>query len=445
MERAKLKARRQKAKMFERERMRVQEQEIEAGRKIARFIEKHRKDSSTPEIFYADICALDATMSSEFSRYLLNSIRPSQYEKLGNVLDYQVPSANKVRLVRDESGLRTFLFVSEDGVVLPAHPDFSDLVGWAVRGYLAALSEDSKVEMLLDEEINHLLSAFQNPVYLRGILKYHKKFRMLTPSVRSKTCVAKAVKPHEFRMMALGGSTRGIVGSPGDRWRFSDYPQVQDWFRDVVEKEFDVSYDWRLNPRRRRRRVGEVRPRWVFRVITGMSVTMRDIVLENIIVPSADVVPSMHWQYVAAKAISVFPTRVLGAPNSSTSKRIFAISDYTGRGGHAMVGVMWKEKLLVLDPHGKFTSRPLLVESLSAEMPFCKVIGVSVDRSLRIQYAYEGSCGVSSVSLIMGAARFLANHQGQHCLDCQSIATGIFKNVSDLDVVVASQLVHLVA
>lgn len=437
-----------------------------AGRRIAGFVEKRlaiKARSSTPEIvpsFYAP-----SHLAPALTDMLVSAVNPARYDdQLGAVLDYRMPAANRVRLVRDDAGLRRFVLLTEDGQMLQD----ADFVKWVQTAYLDAIAKDERVEQLMDLETNHLLAEFQTSRNIKAVLRPHfpQGSRIMTQSVRRKS--GRVVGPTSFapfRTVAVGGRTRGIVGSPGDAFRLSQYPEVKRWMDEVIDAAFGTRYDWRLNPRRRKKLLGQkqTRPRWIFRVSAGIPGAFVQSILRNLIRASADVVPSMNWKAVAPTYVPVFSRTESMAADFAEILRTCTLPVVVGMSvpGHAIVGILRRRadgtlELVMIDPHAEITfDSKEVVPLLQKALPEIAISPISIreHRLLAVQYAREGSCGVSSLSIILAAARFLAGaEQGPHAdpitissINPYSLAKHILMSVSDLDVVIASQLVHRVS
>jgi hypothetical protein len=443
--------------------------EVVAGRRIAGFVEKRlaaKARSSTPEIvpgFYAS-----AHLAPALTDVLVGAVSPARYDdQLGAVLDYRMPGPNRVRLVRDGAGLRRFVLLTEDGQMLE-HADFVD---WVRTAYLAAIAKDERVEQLMDLEINHLLAEFQTARNTKAVLRPHfpQGSRIMDQSVRRKSGRVVGPTPMApFRTVAVGGRTKGIVGSPGDAFRLSQYPEVKRWMDEVIDAAFGTRYDWRLNPRRRKKLMGQkqTRPRWIFRVSAGISGAFVQSILRNLIRASADIVPSMNWKAVAPIYVPVISRTESMAADFAQILRTCSLPVVVGMSvpGHAIVGILRRRttdgtlELIMIDPHAEITFDPKeVVPLLQQALPEMTISPISIreHRLLAVQYAREGSCGVSSLSIILAAARFLAgDEQGPRSdpininissINPYSLAKHILMAVSDLDVVIASQLVHRVS
>lgn len=444
-----------------------------AGMKIANFVHQKLFKSSTPEIAYN---VFDNHLVAPLTHVLVTAVREDLYDdNLGAVTNYKMPTTNQVRLVRKgKNKTRQFVVLTEDGALTHDR----DFVTWVEMAYLNAIARDERVEQLIDEEINHILAEFQRPDVIKPILanKINRDFRLLTHRVVKKGA-GKHVSPSAiapYRKVAVGGKVKGIVGAPGDSWKFGDYPEVRRWFRDIVERSFHTRYDWQLNPRRRKRIAGQKRHRWIFRIPSGISGALTELIIQKILRPSADLVPSMNWSaiandYIAIGAKIVQPmidsfAKILHKQQQQQHQQlpvVLAMGDHTAT-GHAVVGILrttstassaQQLELLVLDPHAEMTlgEEPLRILRKLEKAPthiHIRPISIPNARMNRVQYAWEGSCGLSSISMMLAAARYVMQFRGRaraHKLErmnANKLAINIFNHVSDLDVVLASQLVH---
>jgi hypothetical protein len=62
----------------------------------------------------------------------------------------------------------------------------------------------------------------------------------------------------------------------------------------------------------------------------------------------------------------------------------------------------------------------------------------------KVQFDYEGSCSASSIAILQAAARHIATPQAEK-LSPDELMLRIYKDVRDIDVVVAAQLIHALA
>jgi hypothetical protein len=370
---------------------------------------------------------------------------------------------------------------------------------WALEAFVAASTKDPRVEGLADEDIDLCLAHVQSRKLGAKLGRNRLVFRR---PVR-KSVVAEGSLP--ARYLTMGGPQQGIIGAPGDR-RFALPADVAVFLR----KGKGMGYDWRLNPRRRRRVRGLRRKRWIMRVSHGFGPEAALRVVREIARGAEQVRRSRHWDLIFPRSIMMVPpkgyagikpagsesdpaelrarivrliemrrpaTVVLSGGNSKGERGLY--SDY-----HACVHVVrmipcpdlprvFDLDVVVLDPNANVTLSDLSVgfmrkkyaEAVAAsgrELPrltravrkqleagalgefLIREVTVRAQpatpaRELRVQYAYEGSCGPSSVALALAAARVSAK---QPHLAAPALARSIFRQVSDLDVVVAAQLTH---
>lgn len=105
--------------------------------------------------------------------------------------------------------------------------------------------------------------------------------------------------------------------------------------------------------------------------------------------------------------------------------------------------------ITVMDPHGKITVdqetvaarmthelRAAIDDILGRGASVVRVTFAAVPKALALQYAFEGSCGPSSIALLFSLLRHM--RQQPRRLDPEAV----FRGVTDEDVVVAVQLVH---
>jgi hypothetical protein len=359
---------------------------------------------------------------------------------------------------------------------------------WALEAFVAASTQDPRVEGLADEDVDLCLAHVQ----ARRLGAKLGKFRLVFRRPIRKTVVAEGSLP--ARYLTMGGPQQGIIGAPGDR-RFVLPADVAVFLR----KGKGIGYDWRLNPRRRRRVQGLKRKRWIMRVSHGFSPEVAERVVKAIARGAAQVRRSRHWDLIFPRSIIMVPglvvaeqaraqmvqllelrrpaTVVLSGGNAEGSRGLYA--NY-----HACVHVVRMIPcpelprvvdldVVVLDPQATVTLSDLSVnymrkkyaEAVAASgraLPrltravrkqlqdgalgefLIRDVAVRAQaalpaRELRVQYAYEGSCGPSSVALALAAARVSAK---QPHLAPPALARTVFRQVNDLDVVVAAQLTH---
>lgn len=424
-------------------------------------------NSSTPELvhfFFTE--RLVAPLRDLF----VDALKPANYERIFAYDDfrYRSPGKNKVNMVKG----RRFAIVTESGEDIPAR----DLVGWVDDAYQQAVAIDKNVARLEPEEINHLLADFQDDRVLNSVMQPifgGRKFRLLQPSIRRKSGHASTHAVEPIRSIAVGGGgTQSIVGSPGDSFKLEKYPEVKLWMDEVVDKGLGTQYNWKLNPRRRRRVRGQIRTRWVFRVSRGAPGEKLEILIKDVLHPAADLVPSMNWGAIARKFIPVssgashtsimqreLPRVIDGHYTTTTTTKlrrfpmVVPISART-RGGHAIVGILRERgrgdggrlELILIDPHGETTfDREVvaLLQDVKTPRPMVVVPAhVSNPRLLAVQFAPEGSCSISSLAIMIAAARYLGKASGIARVSADALATKILRSVSDLDVVLASQVLH---
>jgi hypothetical protein len=424
------------------------------------------ENSSTPELvhfFFTE--RLVAPLRDLF----VDALKPANYERIFAYEDfrYRSPGKNKVKMMTKG---RRFVIVTESGEDIPVR----DFVGWVEDAYQQAVAIDKNVARLEPEEINHLLAEFQDDRVLASIMQpifRDRKIRLLQPSIRRKSGHASTHTVEPIRSIAVGGGTQGIVGSPGDSFRLEKYPEVKRWMDEVVDRGLGTQYNWKLNPRRRRRIRGQIRPRWVFRVSRGAPGEKLEILIKDVLHPAADLLPSMNWGAIARKFIPVssgashtsimrreLPRIIDGHYTTTTKRRRFPMVvpiSARMRGGHAIVGILRERgqgddggrlELILIDPHGEITfDREVvaLLQDVKTPRPMVVVPAhVSNPRLLAVQFAPEGSCSISSLAIMLAAARYLGKASGITRDSADTLATKILRSVSDLDVVLASQIMH---
>lgn len=362
---------------------------------------------------------------------------------------------------------------------------------WALEAFVAACTKDPRVEGLADEDVDLCLAHVQ----ARRLGAKLGRFRLVFRRPVRKSVVAEGSLP--ARYLTMGGPQQGIIGAPGDR-RFVLPADVALFLR----KGKGIGYDWRLNPRRRRRVQGLKRKRWVMRVSHGFTPEAAGRITGAIARGAAQVRRSRHWDLIFPRSMIMVPK--LAVPEQARAQMVQLLElrrpatvllsggNTEGDRGlygnyHACVHVVRlipcpelprvvDLDVVVLDPQATVTlsdlsvnhmrkryadavaasgrALPRLTRAVRKQLQdgalgefLIRDVTVRAQaalpaRELRVQYAYEGSCGPSSVALTLAAARVAAK---QPHLPAPALARSIFREVRDLDVVVAAQLTHALA
>ena len=397
------------------------------------------------------------------------------------------------RRVLRASGARTPTGTSDASPIMRDTYDASSLDDalWARGAFKRACEADPRVEGLSDEEIDACLASAQS-AWL-GVARGERgearlRVRAVFRAAERKSFVAEGSLP--MRYLTVGGSQKGIVGGPGDK-RFKLPPDLGLFLRHA-----NIRYDARLNPRRRRRVRGVARKRWIMRVSHGFTTDAGSRIAETLNAAQNVVLPRRHWELIHARDLQ-FPEPGVASALSPLSVAFLSVliqqglpatvAIACGHAGpalslHACLHVirlvpqprfpkLFDLDVVILDPHGTVILAPAslalmrstYVDALDrANMrlpPFGKealemlrqdelgdvvirsvrVRAQPVPESLRVQYAYEGSCGPSSVALALSAARVVAKTP---FLTAPQLARAIFEQVRDEDVVLAAHLVH---
>lgn len=431
--------------------------------------------SSTPEIvhvFYSE------KLIPVLRDLLVDVVRPDKYDAVfgGKDFEYKSPGVNMVRML--ERGRKFAIRLEEGG------GDWQDRMGfakWVEEAYVQAVRIDENVGKLMPEEINHLLAEFQEERVLQAILKPYlgdRKFRLLQLSIRRKSGHAPTHTMESVRSLAVRkkdgpreADVKGdevFVGMPGDSFALEKFPEVKVWMDEVVDKGLGTSYNWRLNPRRRMKRKGQIRTRWIFRVSRGAPGEKTEMLIKEVLHPAKDLVPSMNWGRIASKYL---PVKTSAMDLISQELPRIIKGDYTlqprgrspfpmvipmvilFRNVHAIVGILRERKaksleLILIDPHAEISfdesQTVKLLEDVPTQRPMTVVPAhITNPKFLAVQYAREGSCSISSLTIMLAAARFFRDKPTESKEDsANTLATKILRSVSDLDVVVASQLFH---
>jgi hypothetical protein len=442
--------------------------------------------SSTEPIFYQEDSRLVETLAEAFAELILTYAQMEPEDRIEELraLKRSLPPPKRsfVRAAAGKKGGMTF----SGGRVLAR---------WALEAFAVAaerLGEEDRW-LLADMqpwEFDVLLNRFQRDEVVEAVnrLRGGKPTRILR-TVAEPRPKGKPGYPPQRHVVAVDedaafGDSLRIVGAPGDRFRLR---------RDIVRFLGHAlggfrNYAWRLNPRRRRRKAGRPQ-RWVMHANYGLNSKALYRILRAMRAWAGRVEPRRGWRLLFPRPIETdMPQRLgpavkallrtlragtgsrvprayseisssrsasrsaegravdgRGSPKERIAVGSFTSEDHYGgfvarlRGGSRL-------HVDVFDPHADNTlpeeTRERFEAAVRRANPEMEVVTrlVHVPRALRLQYRNEGSCGPSSIALMLSLCRLLAGGAPPPPSDLLFVRA--FRSVTDEDVVLAAQLTH---
>lgn len=431
--------------------------------------------SSTEPIFYQEDSRLVETLAEAFAEVILVYAQMDPEDRIDELraLKRSLPPPGRsfVRAAAGKKGGMTF----SGGRVLAR---------WALEAFAIAaekLGEEDRW-LLADMqpwEFDVLLNRFQRDEVVAAVnrLRGGKPTRILR-TVAEPRPKGKPGYPAQRHVVAVDedaafGDSLRIVGAPGDRFRLR---------RDVVRFLGHAlggfrNYAWRLNPRRRRRKAGRPQ-RWVMHANYGLNSKALYRILRAMRAWAGRVESRRGWRFLFARPIETDMPRRLGpavaallrtlkagrgsplprayseistsrsrstSPAAGVAVGSFTSEDHYG-GFVARLRAGNRLHVDIFDPHGVNTLPEETRERFEAEVrradPEMQLVVrlVHVPQALRLQYRNEGSCGPSSIALMLSLCRLLAGPAADGPSDLLFVRA--FRSVTDEDVVLAAQLTH---
>jgi len=376
---------------------------------------------------------------------------------------------------------------------------------WAVRGYETALRAEPAVADLTGAQTNYLLLRIQHehvPQIASAVLRHPRPRVLRSEFVRKSLSPRHGIKARELVWAHRPAAQEVVVGAPGDAFRIR--PDMRRFLHRALGGF--ARYDWRMNPRRRRRRRGKMvrAKRWVMHSNLGVGARTLYAWLREmygwrermdrsrnwaalyprpLIVPTQNA-PSALLHSLPASLRDMLRRHVFGIDRgsrmSSSSVGPFPgvetrtdprrapvrqrrVAGIFGDGRHAGVFALFYRSedeakdltrpagaihMVLLDPLGMMTFPAEIERTMQRELEAAanrlgsaaltiRVARVAVPRRLAVQYATEGSCGPSSIALLMSMLRALRSAETP-----MAAIEAAFRGVSDEDVVLAAQLQH---
>lgn len=365
---------------------------------------------------------------------------------------------------------------------------------WAVRGYQEALGREPAVADLTPAQVTYVLLMLQREAVPRVAAQVlgHSRPRILRSEVSRKSLSPKLGRRE--REVAYGEGAEEIVGQPGDG--FALRPDMRRFLRHVLGGSLR-RYNWRMNPRRRKRRrrgEGGRLKRWVMHSNDGVSPAALYAWLREMYLWSGRMDRRRNWAALYPRPLQAYRgieggSKALPATLRDLLRRhVFGLNQHSsigpfpgvrsrteprrqprsgtrvagifGDGRHAGVFLLFVRRaslglvlqVALLDPLGAVHFPRALESAVQTELRrAASDVGVAlagpaqvaffaVGRDLAVQYASEGACGPSSIALLLSALRQLRTLPAS--ASPSDAARAAFAKVADEDVVLAAQLHH---